>query len=343
MKSHLNTLFVTTQGAYLGRESETIVVRVEDEVRMRVPVLTLGGVVCFGRVSMSPSAMGLCAERNVAISFLTEHGRFLARVQGPTSGNVLLRREQYRLSDDETAATTITRYIVAAKIANSRLVLQRSLRDRTGDSGRDELESAISHLMGLLRQLEFTPSLDGCRGIEGAAARAYFAVFDHLITQQKEDFAFAERSRRPPLDPVNALLSFVYTLLVHDIRGALESVGLDPAVGFLHRQRPGRPSLALDVMEEFRAWFADRLVLSMINLKQLSAASFVKTETGAVSMTDEARKTVLVTYQKRKQEEVLHPFLGEKTTVGLLPHLQAIVLARHLRGDIKDYPPIVWK
>jgi CRISPR-associated protein Cas1 len=343
MKRHLNTLFVTTQGAYLGRESETVVVRVEDEIRMRLPVLTLQGIVCFGRVSVSPSALGLCAERGVVVTFLSEHGRFLARVEGPTTGNVLLRREQYRRADDEAGAARITRAIVAAKIGSARGVLQRGIRDHGEGAGRGALEAAVIHLAQLLRDLERAETRERCRGIEGAAARAYFGAFDHLITQQKDAFAFAGRSRRPPLDRVNALLSFVYTLLVHDVRGAAEAVGLDPAVGFLHVDRPGRPSLALDIMEEFRPWFADRLVLSLVNLRQVAAEDFTSTESGAVQMTPDARKRVLGAYQKRKQEEMVHPFLGEKTTVGLLPQLQALLLARHLRGDLDDYPPFAWK
>jgi CRISPR-associated protein Cas1 len=343
MKRHLNTLFVTTQGAYLAKEGETVVVKVENETRMRLPILSLSGIVCFGQVSMSPFLMGFCGERGVCVSFLSERGRFLARVVGPTTGNVLLRRAQYRQADDEIASLKIVRPIVAAKIANSRAVLLRSLRDHPDTSEVHSIEASVSKLAVLLAQLEQATSVDGCRGIEGAAASTYFAVFNHLLTQQKDAFCFRDRSRRPPLDNVNALLSFVYTLLVHDVSGALESVGLDPAVGFLHRDRPGRPSLALDLMEEFRPWFADRLVVSLINLKQMSATDFKQTDSGAVQMTEEGRKTVLVTYQKRKQDEMVHPFLGEKTTVGLMPHLQALILARYLRGELDGYPPLVWK
>jgi CRISPR-associated protein Cas1 len=343
MRRHLNTLFVTTPGTYLAKDGETVLARVEGEVKLRVPILSLGSIVCFGQVSVSPALLGLCGERGVAVSYLTKHGRFLARVVGPVSGNVLLRREQYRRADDEGGATRIARSIVAAKIANSRAVLLRALRDRPAGLGASALETAASNLGHLLRQLQSCESLDTCRGIEGAAARAYFEVFDHMIAQQKEEFTFRERSRRPPLDNVNALLSFVYTLLVHDLRAALEGVGLDPAVGFLHRDRPGRPGLALDLMEEFRPWFADRLVLSLINLRQLSAKEFSRTESGGVHLSDEGRKTVLIAYQNRKQDELVHPFLGERATVGLLPHLQALLLARHLRGDLDSYPPFSWR
>jgi CRISPR-associated protein Cas1 len=343
LKRHLNTLFVMTQGAYVGKEAETVVVRVEGETKLQVPVLAIGGLVCFGQVSCSPVLMGFCAERGVVVTFLTEHGRFLARVEGPISGNVLLRREQYRRADDEAGTCAIARSIVAGKLANSRAVLQRSARDRPDGAGAADIVAAAAHVAQVLGQLQTIGSTDEVRGIEGLGARSYFDAFDHLIAQQKEDFFFHERSRRPPLDNVNALLSFVYTLLVHDIRGALEGVGLDPAVGFLHRDRPGRPSLALDLMEEFRSWFADRLVLSLVNLRQVAGSDFKKTESGGVVMNDEARKVVLVAYQKRKQDEVLHPFLEEKTTVGLVPHLQALLLARHLRGDLDGYPPFIWR
>lgn len=343
MRRHLNTLFVTTPGTYLAKDGETVLARVDGETKLRVPILSLSSIVCFGRVSVSPALLGLCGERGVAVSFLTRHGRFLARVEGPVGGNVLLRREQYRRADDEGGATRIARAIVAAKIANSRTVLLRELRDRSNGPGASAIESAVSHLGLLLRQLQSSESLDTCRGIEGAAARAYFEVFDHLIAQQKEEFTFRQRSRRPPLDNVNALLSFVYTLLVHDLRAALEGVGLDPAVGFLHRDRPGRPGLALDLMEEFRPWLADRLVLSLINLRQLSAKDFSRSESGGIHLSDEGRKTVLVAYQSRKQDELVHPFLRERATVGLLPHLQALLLGRHLRGDLDGYPPFSWR
>jgi CRISPR-associated protein Cas1 len=287
--------------------------------------------------------MELCGERNVAISFLSEYGKFWARVEGPVSGNVLLRREQYRRADDEKASSNIARAIVVAKIANSRTVLLRALRDHSENLNAAALEEASARLAHLLDDLQEPVPLNTVRGHEGEAAQIYFNVFDHLITAQKENFYFHERSRRPPLDNVNALLSFLYTLLAHDVASALEGVGLDPAVGFLHRDRPGRPGLALDLMEEFRPFLADRLTLSLINLQQIRGDGFRKTETGAVLMNDATRKELLVTYQKRKQEEIQHPFLGEKVAVGLLPHLQAMLLARYLRGDLDGYPPFIWK
>ncbi len=343
MRQLLNTLYVTTQGSYLAREGETVVVRVERETRFRVPIHTLGGIVCFGQVSCSPPLMQLCGERQVAISFLSENGRFWARVEGPVSGNVLLRREQYRRADDEQKSAEIARSAVIGKIVNSRTVLLRALRDHPGKTGSGEVEETSQRLARSLSDLRQEPSLDTIRGVEGDAARRYFGVFDHLVTAQKEDFYFRERSRRPPLDNMNSLLSFLYTLLVHDVASALESVGLDPAVGFLHRDRPGRPSLALDLMEEFRPILADRLALSLVNRQQVKGKGFRKSETGAVLMDDDTRKEVLVAYQKRKQEEIQHPFLGEKVPLGLLPCLQAMLLSRLLRGDLDAYPPFLWK
>jgi len=343
MKRLLNTLYVTTQGAYLARQGETVLVRVEKETKLRVPLHGLDGIVCFGRVGCSPALMGACAERNVTLSFFSLRGRHWARVQGPVSGNVLLRREQYRRADDPERAAEIARAVVAAKVANSRTVLLRALRDHPEAAGAGDLEAAERHLGLILRGLAQPVGLDAARGAEGEAARAYFGVFDHLIVAQKSDFAFTRRSRRPPLDRVNALLSFLYSVLAHDVASALEGVGLDPAVGFLHRDRPGRPGLALDLMEEFRPLLADRVVLSLINRQQVRANGFRETESGAVAMDDPTRKEVLAAYQSRKQEEVQHPFLEERIATGLLPHAQAMLLARHLRGDLDGYPPFLWK
>jgi CRISPR-associated protein Cas1 len=276
MKKLLNTLFVTTQGAYLSKEGETVAVKINDEIALRVPVHTLGGIVCFGQVSCSPFLMGFCAENQVAVSFLTENGRFLAKVQGPVSGNVLLRREQYRRADDLQTSSQIARAMLTGKIANCRTVLQRALRDHSGKIDTDAMSRASQTLANSIRRLQTEYPLDIVRGIEGESANAYFEVFDHLITAQKNDFSFHERNRRPPLDKVNCLLSFLYTLLMHDVRSGLESVGLDPAVGFLHRDRPGRYGLALDLMEEFRPFIADRLTLSLINLSQVQAKGFEK-------------------------------------------------------------------
>jgi len=340
MKKHLNTLFVTTQGAYLSKDGECVLVRIDQSDKARIPIHTLGGIVCFGNVTVSPYLLGHCAENGVAVSFLTESGRFLARVQGPVSGNVLLRREQYRWADDPERSAHVARSVLMGKLVNSRNVLLRAVRDH-GEDGRGScLRTAALRLADCLRRLA-RPNLglEEIRGIEGEAGSVYFCVFDALITSEKEAFRFRGRNRRPPLDPVNCLLSFLYTLLLHDIRGALECVGLDPAVGFLHRDRPGRPSLALDLLEEFRAVVADRLAVSLINLGQVKPDGFNRLESGAVVMEEDTRKEVIVAYQKRKQEEVEHPFLKEKMAIGLLWHAQALLLARHIRGDLDAYPP----
>lgn len=343
MKHYLNTLYVTTQGSYLAKDGECVLVRVEGEDRLRLPIHGLGGIVCFGQVSCSPFLLGHCAENGVAVSFLTERGRFLARVQGPVSGNVLLRREQYRRADAPETSALVARCVLTGKIANSRTVLLRTARDHEDKVDAEALRGAAERLADCGRRLEPGLPLDVLRGIEGEAGNTYFEVFDHLLTNQKEDFRFTSRSRRPPLDRINCLLSFLYTLLAHDVRSALESVGLDPAVGFLHRDRPGRPGLALDLMEEFRPVLADRLALSLVNLGQVQAKGFQVEENGAVRMDDDTRKEVLVAYQKRKQEEMQHPFLGEKAALGLMPYLQALLFARYLRGDLDGYPPFIWR
>jgi CRISPR-associated protein Cas1 len=342
MKKHLNTLFVTTQGAYLAKEGETVTVKVEKKVALRLPVHTLDGIVCFGNVAVSPFLMGFCAERDVAISFLSEQGRFLARVQGPVSGNVLLRRRQYRLADEDGSSAGLATNMVAAKVANCRYVLQRARRDHADKLVDGTLDGAIKRLNAALDRLTTALPLDEVRGLEGECAHVYFQAFDNVITRQKADFFFAKRSRRPPLDRLNCLLSFVYTLLMHDIRSALESVGLDPAVGFLHRDRPGRSGLALDMMEEFRP-LADRVVLSLVNRGQVAPSGFTVGGSGGVTMDNETRKTLLVAWQQRKQEGRLHPFLEEKMEFGLFFYAQALLLARYLRGDLDGYPPVIWR
>jgi len=343
MKKHLNTLFVTTQGAYLAKDGETVAVRIEREVKLRVPVHTLDSIVCFGNVGCSPFLMGFCAERDVAISFLTENGRFLARVQGPVSGNVLLRRQQYRKADDPVYSAAVARACLTGKVANCRNVLMRVLRDHEEKLTRPEdIRQATDRLSASLRRLQSSLDLDALRGVEGDAAHVYFGVFDHLVVKNKDDFFFHQRSRRPPLDRMNCLLSFLYTLVMHDVRSALESVGLDPAVGYLHRDRPGRPGLALDMMEEFRP-LADRLALSLVNRGQLKRKDFVISQGGAVRMHDDPRKTLLAAYQKRKQDVQVHPFVEEKMPLGLFYHTQALLFARFLRGDIDGYPPVIWR
>ncbi|MBN2326739.1 MAG: type I-C CRISPR-associated endonuclease Cas1 [Candidatus Omnitrophica bacterium] len=343
MKRLLNTLYVTTPGAYLYKKGETVCVRIKKENRLSLPIHNLEGIVCFGAVTCSPPLMGFCGKRNVFISFLSEYGRFLARVQGPVSGNVLLRREQFRRADNQNQTACIARSFTLAKIANSRVVLQRALRDYPTGANAQSLKQTQTRLSFIMDKLRNSIPLEEIRGIEGDAARTYFSMFDHLIQAQKKNFFFHERTRRPPLDNLNALLSFLYTLLSHDCASALESCGLDPQVGFLHCDRPGRPGLALDLMEEFRAFLCDRLALSLINRKQIKETGFLKTETGAVLMNDATRKTVLTAYQKRKQDELIHPFLNERIEVGLLPFIQSLLLARFLRGDLDAYPPFLWK
>lgn len=337
MKRHLNTLFVATQNSWLSKEGECVALSCEGKTLGKIPIHTLDGLVCFGAVSCSPFLLGHCAENGVTVSWLTEYGRFLASMHGPTTGNVLLRRTQYRMADSEPDSARLARCFTIGKISNCRTVLLRHLRQQP--DADPEMQAAIQHLSRCLQRLAQPLPLDEVRGVEGDAARIYFSVFGRLV--RVPDFAFQGRNRRPPRDEINCLLSFLYTLLVHDIRSALDSVGLDPAVGFLHRDRPGRPSLALDMMEEFRPYIADRLALTLINRKQIQASDFRHTETGAVLLKDDARKDILTAWQDRKREEIEHPFLGEKMTLGLLWHMQARLLARHLRGDLDTYPPFV--
>lgn len=345
MKKHANTLFVSTEGCYIARRGECLLVRKEGKTLLSLPIHTLEGVVCFGRVGMSPFALGLCGERSVSVAFLTQSGRLLSRMSGPQNGNILLRRCQFRASESSEQTSVLARCFVTGKIANARTVLLRSLRDHP-DATRDEsMEFAVKRLKCILDSL-WRPSplsLDQIRGVEGDAAKIYFSVFDKMILAQKESFFFHERSRRPPLDLVNSLLSFVYSLLTNDVRTACEAVGLDPQMGFLHTDRSGRPSLALDMMEELRPFIADRLVLSLINRRQVSPSGFETRETGNVIMNDKTRKTVLRAFQERKSETIKHPYLGETVTLGLIPHLQARLLARCLRGDLDMYPPFMWK
>lgn len=346
MRRHLNTLYVTTEDAWLRKDGENVVIESGGEERGRVPVHLLGGIVCFGGVGLTPALMGHCAERGVCVSMLGRNGRFLARIEGRTSGNVLLRRAQYRATDNRGATAKLAGHMVTGKLLNQRTVVRRALRDHGASmaaDGRERLDGCERRLTDAARRSAATPETDVIRGIEGEGARAYYEVFDDLIRDEDGAFAFTGRSRRPPLDPVNALLSFLYTLLVHDCRSALETVGLDPAVGYLHRERPGRPSLALDLMEELRPVLADRLVLSLINRRQLRGRDFETSLSGAVTMRDAARKSVLVAYQERKKVEILHPFIKEKTTMGLVPFVQALLLARHLRGELGAYPPFLWR
>ncbi|MEO2031347.1 MAG: type I-C CRISPR-associated endonuclease Cas1c [Planctomycetaceae bacterium] len=343
MKQHLNTLFVTTQGAYLRKDGKAVAVRIEKVTRLRVPLHNLDGIVGFGRVSMSPALMGACADAGVSISFLKENGRFLAGVNGFTNGNVLLRREQYRIADDDGRCLNVARSFISGKLANCRTVLRRAARDSDDQHRMDALDRVATKLTASLNEVRNASELDQLRGVEGDAATLYFSAFNSMVNVSAQEFQYRKRSRRPPLDPLNAMLSFAYTLLTHDVRSACEATGLDSQVGFLHRDRPGRPGMALDLMEEFRPFLADRMVLSLINRQQIRAKDFVLRESGAVHLSDTGRGIFLRSWQERKQDTITHTFLNEKTTVGLLMHLQARLMARYIRGDLDTYPPFVWK
>ncbi|ODT20269.1 MAG: subtype I-C CRISPR-associated endonuclease Cas1 [Kaistia sp. SCN 65-12] len=344
MKKLLNTVYVTTENAALRKDGENLVAEVDGEEKARVPLHMLSAVVMFGPILLSPALMASCAGSGICIALLDRNGRFQARIEGPVSGNVLLRRAQYRASDKPE---DIVRSLVVGKVSNQRAVLMRALRDygaEMDDHVRQAVTAAVERLAQIMRRVELAgEDVNRLRGSEGEAANLYFSVFDHLIRAPDPEMRWTGRSRRPPLDPVNALLSFLYTLLTHDCRSACESVGLDPAVGFLHRDRPGRPSLALDLMEELRPVLVDRLALSLINRRQLRARDFSRSDSGAVLLTDDSRRTVLSAWQERKREERQHPFLEEKAPLGLVPYLQAQLLARHLRGDLDAYPPWFWK
>jgi CRISP-associated protein Cas1 len=332
---------VTTDGAYLAKEGEAVVVRKEREVVLRVPIHLLHSVVCLGHVGMSPQLMALCAERGVSVSFHRTTGKLLARVTGFTPGNVLLRKAQFRASEDTRMATEFSRAFVGAKIANSRVVLLRAARDH-GDSG-GRVGHAAESLRGVMRRVMHEEDLSRIRGLEGEAASTYFRIFPLLLRTDDSRLAFLGRSRRPPADPPNALLSFAYAILASDVRSACESVGLDSQIGFLHVGRPGRPALALDLMEELRPVIADRVALSLLNRRQLDHADFKCDAAGAFRLTESGRKTFLSEFQRRKTEEIEHPFLGERVTLGAVPFLQARLLAKALRGEIDGYPPFFWR
>lgn len=346
MRRHLNTIYVTSEDAWLRKDGANIVVEVEGAERGRAPLHMIEGVMCFGRAGASPALLAACAEAGITVSFVSPNGRFLARVEGPRTGNVLLRRTQYRIADDPARAVPIVRGIVAAKAANQRAVVRRALRDHGSAMApgvRTAIEEAERRLTDAARRTLIAADVAILRGIEGEAALVYFGVFDRLIRVEGEEMRFRGRSRRPPLDRINALLSFLYAMLGHDCRSALESVGLDPQVGYLHADRPGRASLALDLMEELRPVLADRLALSLINRRQLGPSDFIVEDGGAVLLKEDARKAVLVAWQDRKKDELKHPFLGETVTVGLIAHIQAQLLSRHLRGDLDGYPAFIWK
>lgn len=342
MKKLLNVLYVTIAESYLSLDGENILVRKEDEVVLRLPLHNLENVVCFNYLGASPALMAACSERNIGLTFLSPNGRFQARIQGRVKGNVLLRKAQYRICEDKATSLKIARTFLIGKVYNCRKVLERAIRDHGMVIDGQKIREMSNVLKSSLPYIAECENLNDLFGLEGSAARSYFNAFDHLILHQKEDFFFHERSRRPPLDNLNALLSFLYSLLTNEAVSALEAVGLDPYVGFLHQDRPGRPSLALDLMEELRPVFADRVALSLVNLRQINRKGFVIKESGGVLMDDETRKNVLQVWQERKKESIMHPFLKEKIDFGLIIYAQAMLLARFLRGDLDNYPPFFW-
>ena len=343
VKKLLNTLYVTSENSYLGLEGETIVVYDNQTEIGRLPLHNLDSIVSFGYRGTSPALMGACADRNISICYLSPQGKFLARVSGKTRGNVFLREQQYKSCKDEDISLQISKNCIIGKVYNARWVLERALRDHEMQIDSERVKNASLQLKNALELIQNAESKEQLRGYEGEAASIYFGVFNELILQQKKDFIFNGRNKRPPLDNVNAMLSFIYTLLTNQIASALETVGLDPYVGYLHTERPGRVSLALDLIEEFRSVYADRFVLSLINKKIVNGNNFSRKENGAVLMDDELRKKFLTEWQNRKKEVITHPYLREKVEWGMVPYVQAMLLARYLRGDLDEYPVFLWK
>ncbi|MEH7038606.1 subtype I-C CRISPR-associated endonuclease Cas1 [Bacillus pseudomycoides] len=343
MKKLLNTLFITQSDVYLSLDGDNIVLLKEQKKIGRLPLHNLESIVSFGYTGTSPALMGYCAEKNISLVFLTMYGQFLARVIGKSKGNVILRKKQYRISEDEVMSAKIARNFIIGKIYNNKWIIERMTRDYPLRIDVDQFKEISQHLSSIILEVRECEDLERLRGLEGQAATSYNKLFNQMILQQKEDFYFNKRSRRPPLDNVNAMLSFAYTLLANDMTSALEGVGLDAYVGFLHRDRPGRVSLALDTMEELRGVYADKFVLSLINKRVVNKGDFLQKENGSVIMTDEARKKFLAAWQNKKKEKMTHPYLGEKISWGLVPHAQALLLARYLRNDLDEYPPFLWK
>lgn len=341
MKKLLNTLYVFTPDSYLYTRNENVCIKIGGNEKVSVPAITLDGIICFGTMTVSTPLIEFCGKHGITLTFLSEHGRFFGRVCGPVSGNVLLRKKQYDSMNDSAFVTKTVRNILMGKFRNSRAVLLRHARSESREWAAGKLSVTADHISKLAIELESCPNVDSMRGIEGAAASLYFACFDIMLSE-KSQFKFVERSRRPPTNEVNAVLSFIYTILTREIQAALESVGLDPAAGYLHFLRPGRPSFALDLVEELRAPLCDRFVLSLFNRGQLSNKDF-EHDSQAVMLNERGRKTVLSGWQKRKQEEIKHPFLCEKIQIGMIPFSQAMLFARVLRGDLDCYPPFVWR
>lgn len=343
MKQFMNTLFVTSEDVYLSLDGENVVANREGSVVARYPLHTLQSIVSFSYSGASPALMGACTEKKIGLAFCSPRGRFLARVSGSAQGNVLLRRMQYRVADDPMQSCQIAKNMIFGKVYNARWSIERMRWDHAMRIDEERFAAVSARLQGLLPQIAEETTLDSLRGLEGIGAAAYFSVLDDMILQGKETFFFHERSRRPPMDAFNALLSFAYVLLAHDCASALESVGLDAYVGYLHRGRPGRESLALDLMEELRPCLADRFVLTLINNRIIKADSFEFRESGAVLLTDDGRRTFVQKWQERKKETITHPYLEEKVPWGLVPYVQSLLLARYLRGDLDGYPPFLWK
>lgn len=343
MKQMLNTLFITSEDIYLSLEGENVLANRNQATVARYPLHTLQNILCFSYAGASPALMGACAEKGIGLTFCSPRGRFLARVCGETGGNVLLRREQYRTADDPAQSCAVARSMIFGKLSNSAVSIGRTARDHALRVAGCGLDTAVERLRELLPQVLAAPDMETLRGLEGVGAAAYFGVFDHLLLSRKEEFFFRGRNRRPPLDRVNAMLSFAYSLLANDCADALESVGLDAYVGFLHRDRPGRTSLSLDLMEELRPYMADRFVLTLVNNRMIRPDDFQCQDSGAVLLNEDGRKRFLRAWQERKRDTLTHPFLNEKMAVGLLPYIQALLLARFLRGDLDAYPPFLWK
>jgi CRISPR-associated protein Cas1 len=343
MRKLLNVLYITSPDSYLSKDDQNIVIYCKDQEKFRIPIHNVEGIVCFNYTGASPALMAMCAENGVGLTFLNEHDQFLARVTGGVKGNVLLRKKQYRISDNESLCVPIAANFIYGKILNCRSMLRRTIRDHGNTVDADKLERTSLYLLNSAKKILNTKTLDEIRGIEGDAAKIYFESFNEMILTQKDSFYMETRSKRPPKDNLNALLSFLYTILAHEVQSALETVGLDPYVGFLHSDRPGRASLALDLMEELRGPFADRLALTLINRKQINKTGFTLKENGSVLMDDKTKKEVLAAWHARKQEETTHPFLDEKISFGLVPYVQALLLSRFLREDIDGYPPFLLK
>lgn len=343
MRKLLNTLYVTTPQSYLSLDGENLVVLLEDNEKFRMPFVNIEGIVCFGYMGASPALMGKCADKNISLSFLKPNGEYMGRIVGKTKGNVFLRKRQYELSDNEEFCLNLSQDIIAAKLLNSRLTLERTIRDHSEKINVERLRTTSKYIVGNINRVYELNNFDQLRGFEGIIARNYFSVFDDMILAQKKDFNMIERTKRPPLDNLNCMLSYLYTILSLEMRSALETVGLDPYVGFMHALRAGRPALALDLMEELRAYMVDRVVLTLINRKQMTKKDFFQKEGGGVLMKDEGRKKLLNAWQERKKEIITHPVLKEKVEIGLIPYVQAQLLSKHLRNELPEYIPFLMR